>query len=220
MYLEQVSQHDIGTALGLTQARVSQLIAEAWEERKPEREQTVEQAREMTLAKIERFVSHWAKRAKLDPKAADVALNWSTRADRILGLYSDTHRLELAGVNGNANAQPAAFDLSLLTTDELATWEYLMQKAAGTLPPEEPAQEPVIIAKPTPPPVLMIEDQRQPTPVSEYIPREQTPPTLISEILRRQKAGQHIYDIADELRIDRSAVFNALDAHALAMRTQ
>jgi hypothetical protein len=72
MYLERVSQPDIGRALNLSQGRISQILKEAWEEHQPDRMQTVEHARQMALMECSLHAAPWMKRS-LSPHGRRIA---------------------------------------------------------------------------------------------------------------------------------------------------
>jgi hypothetical protein len=215
-WLEGVAQEDIGRKFGLDQSVVCRAIKKEYDRTSPERALVIEQARELAVAQCYAHVSNHAARARTDAKASELVLAWMTRADKVQGLYSDTHRLELSGANGRAlRGDQPPYDFSRLDTDDLATLERVLMKAAGTLPPPDEPREIVTMPKETERPVMLIEDHR-PAPVvaeyAEFIPKP-TQPSLIEEILRLKAQGVHPYDISDRLGITRSALDAAVEKH-------
>ena len=221
MSLQYVSQTDIAKALGISQARVSQLLTEEFELRKDGWEKTADEWREHESRRIEAFCSKWARKAEADPRAADVLLSWAERRDRILGLY--INKTELSGPGGrplgNGKADPP-LDLSLLTTDELATFERLMQKAMGITPPDPEPAPPPVFANPEPLPRMLPPytppPAAAPAPVDEpyatFIPKPATP-SLIDQYFKLKSEGAHPYDIAERLHLSRSALDSMVERY-------
>jgi hypothetical protein len=209
MYLERVSQLDIGRALNLSQGRISQILKEAWEARQPDRAQTIEHARERALMENDLHLSPWIKRARSSPRAAEVLLSYLSRADRIQGLYQQHTSLS---VDGRSPRDATVYDLTLLDLDQLNSLEAILSIAAGVAPPEPMLPLGAIHQFTTPPAVAdwgkhanaRIDDQ-------SVVATVNAPESLRDRILKLHRDGLAPSAIIESLQITHELFIKALE---------
>jgi hypothetical protein len=129
MYIDQdKSETDIGKALGVTQARISQYLTEAYEERAAEIGRMSEVARVVALERVGKMRQHWKAPAAKNAKAAEVLLRWEERGDKLNGLY--VNKSEVTGANGGPlPVNSTSIDIDLLDAEELMWLERIVTKA-------------------------------------------------------------------------------------------
>jgi hypothetical protein len=215
MQLEFVSQTDIAKALGVTQARVSQLLNEDWQQRRAQYEATAEQWRAMELDRINTLIrnGNWFERAATSPRTADTLLHWSERSDKLRGLYVSRHEL---GLNPSAIASPddPKPDYTRLSDEEFATLDRLMQKACGIEPAPAPVYETVIMPEyhtPTPQAPALLEQEPPQADDSVVAVVDPPPETMRDKIIRMHQSGMAPNAICNALALSRSALLAVLE---------
>lgn len=131
--LEGHSQHDIAKALGITQPRVSQILAEAYAMKRAARTESTEDIIEMELERVDRMIFAWWKRASKEERASEVYLKWVERRHKVLGI--DISRTELSGRGGGPlHITASNIDITKLNDEELEWLEKIWKKAGPKLP--------------------------------------------------------------------------------------
>lgn len=131
--LEGHSQQDIAKALSITQARVSQILAEAYAMKRAARTESTEDIIEMELERVDRMIFAWWKKATTQERASEVYLKWVERRHKVLGI--DISKTELSGRGGGPLQITASnIDITLLNDEELEWLEKIWKKAGPKLP--------------------------------------------------------------------------------------
>lgn len=140
--LEGHSQYDIGRELGITQARVSQLLKESYELKRSTRLETADDVIEMELERIDRMIFAWWRRASKEERASEVYLKWVERRHKVLGI--EISKTELSGRGGGPLQISATnIDITKLNDQELEWLEIIWRKAGPKVRlPEDEAKQP------------------------------------------------------------------------------
>jgi hypothetical protein len=120
----------IASQIGISHEQVRRHIIASLDESRARTHEDVERLREQELRRLDSVIlALWTSRA--DPSSAKSIIAASERRARLLGLDApikfDTVTTHDTG--------PAHLDVSTLTTEELLTYETLLQKMAGGAPP-------------------------------------------------------------------------------------
>jgi hypothetical protein len=145
LLLEGHSQYDIGVALGVTQARISQILKDVLEEKSAQVEEMLPHVRAMELERINRMIVAWYKAAKKDPRASDTLLRWIERRHKILPGMEIT-RNEMGGIGGGPiRLSASAIDITKLNERQLANLEEIMRVAGPKVQlPEDEFEMPAL----------------------------------------------------------------------------
>jgi len=123
------SYRQIGKALSVSATRAFKIVGKAMEELVKHNCETVEQARQMELHRLNRMRTALESK-RSDPRVADTLLRISEREAKLRGLDAP-QRIEQSGPDGGPIQTEEKWDLSKLELDELKLFEALCKKMRG-----------------------------------------------------------------------------------------
>lgn len=128
------SLDDIGRAIDLSVARVSQLISEALADLAAVNAVSAGELREMELARLDRLlVQHWGKRA--DIKSSELILKILERRHKLSGIEVQQRRTELSGPGGGPIPITVNnLDITKLNPEQLGWLDTIIALAGPQLP--------------------------------------------------------------------------------------
>lgn len=127
------SQYDIAKALGVSQPRISHMLAEFYEEISRYNNLVGTHLLTEELYRLDALILAWYRKGKKDPRAAEVLFKFIAQRQKISGL--EISKTELSGRGGGPiRLTASSIDITKLNTQQLGWLDEIM-RIAGNTPP-------------------------------------------------------------------------------------